>query len=523
MEEIVVLSKGQFNLKTEPRLLEKDLKKEVLIGVLDLGTTSVRFLIFRLDGSIHSQSFEPIKQVYPRSGWVEEDLEEIWEKTKLAINKAIEKGEVNPRNILAIGITNQRESVAFWEKDSGMPCSNLIVWQDRRTAHKCRQLKEEGYENIVKQKTGLTIDPYFSATKIEWALENNPDIKNLAETGKLAFGTVDSFIIFKLTGKHLTDYSNASRTLLFNISNLCWDDELLEIFNVPKKILPKALPCYGNGIFGKTKLGSPFRSEIPICCVFGDQQAALFGHRCFNKGDIKATFGTGSFIMVNTGKEKIISNNGLLSTIFYDNGRETLYALEGSIYNTGSVFQWLKEGLGIIESYDEIEKLAADISYQKDLFMVPAFTGMGAPFWDPYARGLIIGITRATSKNEIVKAAVDSMGYRTVDVIKAIKKDAEINISQLSIDGGVTRNELFCQVLADLSGIKIKKFDTEEITSMGAMYGAAIGVGVWNGPAEVKDNSSFKQYSPQISKKSREELYSAWGKAVARARNWSKD
>jgi len=497
--------------------------KNKYIGVLDIGTTSVRFILFHLNGHILFKSSKEIKQIYPRPDRVEEDPGQIWEATEMVINNTISKGKIDKSSILALGITNQRESVVLWDRDKAVPCANLIVWQDRRTARRCRELKDAGYENIIKEKTGLTIDPYFSATKIEWLLKNNPEIESLKNTKKLAFGTVDSYIIYKLTGNHLTDYSNASRTLLFNISRLCWDDELLDIFNIDKNILPRVLPCYGNAIFGATKKESVFGRQIHICSVFGDQQGALFGQRCFGKGEIKSTFGTGSFIILNTGRERVISKNGLLSTIFYGDGKDIYYALEGSIYNTGSIFQWLREGLGIIDDYDEIEKLAKDIGYQEDLFMVPALTGLGAPYWDPCARGMIIGITRATSRGEIIRAAIESTGFRTADVLKAMAKDIKMDIKKLKVDGGVTKNRLFCQVLADITGASIIKFDIEEITSLGAMYGAGIGIGIWDNISDIKEDMGFEEYLPEIDIKLKNRLYGRWRKAIERAKNWTEE
>ncbi|MGM0366923.1 MAG: glycerol kinase GlpK [Actinomycetota bacterium] len=493
------------------------------MGVLDLGTTSVRFIIFKLDGSIHSQAFQPVKQFYPQPGWVEEDLDDIWSATRLVIEGAIDKGNIEAREILAIGITNQRESVALWDAETGKPLGKLIVWQDRRTSRKCQELHERGYEELVKEKTGLTIDPYFSATKIEWMLEKDSNLKNMAARGKVCFGTVDSFIIYKLNGSHITDYSNASRTLLFNISSLQWDSQLLELFGVPEKILPQLAPSYSPDLYGKTKKDSPFGTEIPIASVFGDQQAALFGHHCFQKGDVKSTFGTGSFIMMNSGKDKIISRNGLLSTIFYGDGRDVFYALEGSVYNTGSIFQWLKEGMGIIADYKDIEFLASRQDYQKDLFMVPALTGMGAPYWDPYARGMLIGITRSTSKGQIVRAAVEAIAYRTLDVLNVMEKDTDLYIETLKIDGGVSQNKLFCQILADIIGKKILKLDLQEITALGAMFGAGLAIGLWDSKDKIKERTGYEGYMPDMDAGTRNQLYSRWQKAVAKARNWAEE
>jgi len=492
-----------------------------LIGVLDIGTSSVRFIIFNLTGEVAAEAYQSIRQFYPRPGWVEEDPLEIWEASQKVIIKAIREPNVNTKNIIALGITNQRESTLIWDKFNGNLLSKLIVWQDRRTSARCDELKNNRYEDLIKNKTGLTIDPYFSATKLEWLLKNNFPPYEREKKSNLAFGTVDSWIIFKLTGKHLTDASNASRTMLFNIHDGKWDNELLNIFNVPENILPEVLSSYGNAIYGYTKKDSVFNQKIPLCSVFGDQQAALFGQRCFQKGDLKSTFGTGSFIMMNTGTDKILSKNNLLTTIFYksDCGK-IFYALEGSVYNTGSIFQWLKDGLGLISSYDEIEILSSGLDYRNDLYIVPALTGLGAPHWDPYARGMIIGLTRSTSKNEIIRAAMESIAYRTRDVTDAMEKDCGIRVEQIKIDGGVSQNNLFCQILSDLTGIKIIKFDLKEITALGAMYGAALGIGLWKHPDQIKEGRQFKEFSPVIDSSLRENLYRNWCRALSRSKKW---
>lgn len=496
-------------------------KKDQYIGVLDLGTTSVRFILFNLQGKAVTQSFCKIGQYYPKPGWVEEDPEEILSAIQKAISASIGKSEIDVLKIAAIGITNQRESTMVWNRKSGNPYSKLIVWQDRRTSKRCSELKALGCEDTVRKKTGLTIDPYFSATKLEYILQRDLSLRKKAEEGKAAFGTLDSWIIYKLTGRHLTDVSNASRTMLFNIDKLCWDRKLLEIFNIPHAVLPEVLPSFGNAIYGYTLKDSVFTREIPVCSVFGDQQAALFGQRCFKKGDIKSTFGTGSFLMMNIGSKKILSENNLLTTIFYKSaGGEVFYALEGSIYNTGSVFQWLKEEMGIIDSYSEIEKLGSGLNYQENLFIVPALTGLGAPFWDPYARGLIIGLSRSTGRKNIVRAAVESAAYRARDVIIAMEKDCKFKLGSMKIDGGVSGNKLFCQVLADITGLVIERFDLGEITALGAMYGAGIGIGVWDGPDRIKVKKASSKYYPKISSNLREKLYRKWSSAVEKAGKW---
>jgi glycerol kinase len=513
------------------------------IGIFDLGTTSVRFIIFNTSGKVISQSFEQIKQFYPQPDWVEEDPVEIWNAAQNVAAKSLKKANIDSGQIITLGITNQRESTLVWDKRSGEPLSRLIVWQDRRTSSRCSELKMLGYENKIKEKTGLTTDPYFSATKLEWILRNNEMFRESKESqrsrgtqgsrwgkrqdggyGKFAFGTLDSWVIFKLTGNHLTDASNASRTMLFNIFKDTWDEELLDVFNIPSGMMPEVLPSFGKSIYGKTFENSIFGRKIPVSSVFGDQQAALFGQKCFKIGDIKCTYGTGAFLMVNTGKSGIISKNNLLTTIFFkSNTGENHYALEGSIYNTGSIFQWLKENLGVIRSYDEIEKLGKEVYYQDNLFVVPAFTGLGAPFWDPYARGMIIGITRSTGKKEIVRASLESVAYSTIDVLKAMQKDCRKKFNRIKIDGGVSQNNLFCQILADLTGIKILRFDLKEITALGAMYGASLGIGLYRSITEIEEKIGRVQeeFIPDIDINLRNKLYKRWRRALARSIKWA--
>ena len=494
-------------------------------------------------------------QFYPQPGWVEEDANEIWEASQFVILDSLKKYDINPKNIIAIGICNQRESTLIWDKKTQEPLSKLIVWQDRRTSNRCDELKNLGLENKIKNKTGLTIDPYFSATKLEWLIKNFNDnyyykkneknrvnnknnaiiinntnsinIKNSINNNKsfsknIAFGTLDSWILFKLSGNHMTDASNASRTMLFNIFEDKWDNELLDIFNIPENILPQVMPTFGNAIFGFTKKDSVFGHKIPICCIFGDQQSALFGQKCFKKGDIKSTYGTGSFIMVNNGFNKNTSNNNLISTIFYKSFKnEIFYGIEGSIYNAGSIFQWLKDGLGIIKSFDEIEKLAFDINYQSNLYFVPAFTGLGAPYWDPYARAILIGIMRSTNKKEIVRACIESIAYRTRDVMIAMAKDCNHEFEQLKIDGGVSQNNLFCQILADLTGVKIIKNNLKEITALGSFFGAGIGIGLWKTAYDIEEKNIQEEYTSKITDNERTKLYLKWLDAVSRSRNWA--
>jgi glycerol kinase len=486
------------------------------IGIIDLGTTSVRFIIFDTDFNICCSRSKQIKQFYPKPGWVNEDPVEIWDATVEAISSCLK--ESVPGQLIGIGICNQRESTMVWDKKTGEALSELIVWQDRRTASRCAELKNKIDPNMINKKTGLLLDPYFSATKLEWILSTKPELK---KSRTLAFGTLDSWIIFKLTGQHKTDISNASRTMLFNINDFKWDGELLDIFGVNNNILPEVHNNYGNGIFGNTYSDSVFGRKIPICAVFGDQQSALFGQMCFNEGDSKSTFGTGSFLMMNTGRNKVESKNNLLSTVFFqDNSGRVYYALEGSTYNSGSIFQWLKEEMGLIKDYSEIEKYAQQTGYQESFFLVPGFTGLGAPFWDPYARGLIIGIERSTGKSQIIRAALEAAAYSTMDVMSAMKLDTGMDFNFLKIDGGLSRNKVFGRILSDITGTKVIKFSIEELTSLGACFGAALGLGLVKNPAELKDNRKEESFLPGIDKEFRSRLYSNWTMAVQKSRNW---
>ncbi len=466
-----------------------------------------------------SSKYETLLQYYPHPGWVEEDPDEIWDKICMAVSRTFKEERIEPGQIAAIGLCNQRESVLLWDKKSAKAVSKLIVWQDRRTAKKCDELKEKGLADKIKEKTGLVIDAYFSATKLEWLLKDlgpGHDVKDIAA------GTLDSWVLFKMTGNHLTDASNASRTMLYHIFEDKWDDELLDIFKIPKDILPRVLPTYGNAIFGCTKADSAFKKNIPLCAVFGDQQSALFGQRCFEAGSVKSTYGTGSFIMASAGRAKILSANNLISTIYYKTpDHKIYYGLEGSIYNAGSLFQWLKDDLGMIKDYADIEKLARGTAYQDSLFVVPAFTGLGAPYWDSYARGMIIGLLRSTGKAQIVRACIESIAYRTKDVTDAMQKDCKKTFKDLKIDGGVSRNNLFCQILADITGLRILKDSLQEITALGTCFAAGLGIGMWKDPQDLGREFEKKQYLPQIDADKRVMLYLRWQKAVARSKDWA--
>jgi glycerol kinase len=462
-----------------------------------------------------SSRSEPVRLHCPRPGWVEEDPLEIWDKVCLTVSATLDAKDISPSSLRALGICNQRESVLLWDRKTSKPYSPLISWQDRRTSQRCLELRQHGYEKDIREKTGLTIDPYFSATKIEWLLREHGLKKDAC------CSTLDSWVLFKLTGRCLTDASNASRTMLYDIFNDRWDDGLLKLFNIPKELLCEVVPTYGDRLFGLTSKEGPFRHRIPVCSVFGDQQAALFGHGCFDAGSVKGTFGTGAFIMASAGSKKTLSDNALISTIYYKEPEGKIhYGLEGSIYNAGSLFQWLKDGLGIIDDHSQIQALASGHDYQGHLFIVPALTGLGAPYWDPHARGLIIGLERSTSKGQIVRACIESIAYRSADVIYAMERDLGRRVTELKTDGGVSQNPLFCQVLADITGTMVIKSAHMEMTSLGACLAAGLGLGIWDSPQDIEIESGQTRYEARIDKDRSLRLYSRWQKAVERAKGW---
>jgi glycerol kinase len=488
------------------------------ILAIDQGTTSTRAIVFSADmRPLASHSIE-LRQIYPANGWVEHDPEEIWQAVVSCcrtVLKAVSAGDV-----AAIGITNQRETTVLWERASGQPLHNAIVWQDRRTAQRCQSLREGDAETAVTRTTGLLLDPYFSATKAEWLLNHIPGGRQRAETGELALGTIDSWLIFKLTGgkRHVTDVTNASRTMLLDLHTLAWSDEMLGIFGIPRALLPEVLDSAGD--FGRTNpkyLGA----EIPIRGVAGDQQAALFGQACFSPGDVKSTYGTGCFALVNTGGSVPVSENRLLATCGYRANGKTAYAIEGSIFTAGAVVQWLRDALGCIRSADEIEALASTAKQADDLYFVPAFTGLGAPYWDPNARGAIVGLTRDIGSAEIARAALDAVCYQTRDLLTAMGLDMSAgNLgtpSALKVDGGMVKNDLFCQRLADLTGLPVERPVITETTALGAACLAALGVGLFGDFAEISRGWALdRRFEPSMRPTTRNALYDGWKRAVAR-------
>jgi glycerol kinase len=497
------------------------MSKPPFLLAIDQGTTSTRAMLFDTDGQKLASQAIPLKQFYPANGWVEHDAEEIYQAAIACCREAAIG--VAAKDIAAIGITNQRETTVLWERASGKPLHNAIVWQDRRTAERCRALRTQGKEKMVAERTGLLIDPYFSATKLEWLLANVPGARPRAQKHELAFGTIDSWLIYRLTeGRvHATDVTNASRTLLLNIGTLGWDDEMLRLFGIPRGLLPEVKDSADD--YGTTDiLGSP----IPILGVAGDQQAAAFGQACFSPGDAKATYGTGCFVLVNTGNAATHSRNRLITTAACRVKQQAVYAIEGSIFIAGAVVQWLRDALGIIHASDEVERLAAKAKDIPGLYFVPAFTGLGAPYWDPQARGAILGLTRDAGAAEIARAALDAVCYQTRDLMEAITRDMSSvklkPLSALRVDGGMVKSDDYCQRLADLTGFVIERPKIIETTALGAAYLAGLEAGLFRSEAEIASHWAMdKRFIPSINEETRNILYMGWKAAVARVRSHS--
>ncbi len=455
------------------------------ILALDQGTSSSRAIVFDREGNIRSTSQKEFTQHFPRPGWVEHDPMEIWSSEAAVIAEAISKIGIGGKDIAAIGITNQRETTIVWDAETGLPVHNAIVWQDRRTSEFCDELKEQGLVEKIREKTGLIIDAYFSGTKIKWILDHVPGARQQAEAGKLRFGTVDSWLVWNLTKGtvHITDVSNASRTMLFNIHTLQWDAELLDLFGIPASMMPEVRSS--SEVYGHTKT-TIFAHEVPIAGIAGDQQAALFGQMCTTPGSVKNTYGTGCFLLMNTGDKPILSRNNLLTTVAWKIGDTVNYALEGSIFVGGSVVQWLRDGLGLIRSSSDVEALAASVPDNGGVYFVPALTGMGAPYWDQYAHGVICGLTRGATAGHIARAALEGIAFQTMDIVGAMEKDAGVHLSELKVDGGASRNNLMMQFQADVLGASVIRPEITETTAMGACYLAGLAVGYWSSLDEVK-------------------------------------
>lgn len=494
------------------------MKKKQKILAIDQGTTSTRAILFDEDSRVLGSFQKEFTQYFPKPGWVEHDANEIWISTLSCMMELMTVLEIPPHEISAIGITNQRETVVVWDKYTGIPVYHAIVWQSRQTAPMCDALREGGYGKMIREKTGLVIDPYFSASKIAWILDQVPGARERAEKGDLLFGTIDSFLVWKLTGgsEHVTDVSNASRTQLFNIHTLSWDEELLQLFRIPSSMLPHL--CPSSGIVGYTAPYHFFNQRIPIAGIAGDQQASLFGQVCFEKGDVKNTFGTGGFLLMNTGKTPVRSSRGLLTTVAWKIGDEVQYALEGSIFVSGSAIQWLRDGLKIIHSAPESEEAAMKVSDTGGVYFVPAFVGLGAPVWDDKARGTILGLTRGTTREHIVRATLEAMAYQTRDLLTLMEEESGAVCEELRVDGGAVKNNFLMQFQSDIVAKKVIRPVVTETTALGAAYLAGLGVGVWSSKNEIRGSLAIDRvFSPVMKEEERERKVRMWKKAVETA------
>jgi len=487
------------------------------IIAIDQGTTSSRAVLFNTGGTIAGIAQKEFTQHFPQPGWVEHDPKEIWDSQWEVFEQVIRENDISSEDIAAIGITNQRETTVVWDKNTGEPVFNAIVWQDRRTASICEDLKSRDLESYVKENTGLVVDAYFSGTKINWILENIDGARERAESGDLIFGTVDTWLIWKLTNGavHATDYSNASRTMLYNIKDLCWDEKMLGELNIPQSMLPEVRDSSGS--FGELNFNG---TKIPISGVAGDQQAALFGQACFQEGMAKNTYGTGCFMLMNTGERLFQSQSGLLTTIAWGIDGKVTYALEGSIFIAGAAIQWLRDGLKIIDSAPDSEALARQAGDDNEVYVVPAFAGLGAPYWDMYARGAIFGLTRDSGQQHITKATLQSLAYQTKDVLDAMQKDSSIELAKLQVDGGACANNFLMQFQSDILGTPVERPEIIESTALGAAYLAGIAVGIWKKEDIISGRKPDKLFEPNMGKEERTKLYKGWQKAVERSMNW---
>ncbi|WDH75157.1 MULTISPECIES: glycerol kinase GlpK [Exiguobacterium] len=490
-------------------------KEKRYILALDQGTTSSRAIIFDHDGKIVTVAQREFKQYFPKPGWVEHNANEIWGSVLAVMAEAFGSADIDPNEIAGIGITNQRETAVVWEKETGRPVYNAVVWQSRQTADICEELKAAGHSDMVRDKTGLLIDAYFSGTKVKWILDNVEGAREKAENGELLFGTIDTWLIWKLSGgtAHVTDYSNASRTLMYNIYEQKWDDELLDILTVPKSMLPEVKAS--SEVYANTIPYHFFGFEVPIAGAAGDQQAALFGQTCFEKGEGKNTYGTGCFMLMNTGEEAVKSDHGLLTTIAWGYNGKVEYALEGSIFVAGSAIQWLRDGLRMLKSAKDSEQYATRIESTEGVYVVPAFVGLGAPYWNSDVRGAIFGLTRGTEKEQFVRATIESLAYQTRDVLTAMENDSGINLKTLRVDGGAVSNNFLMQFQSDILDVPVERPEVSETTALGAAYLAGLAVGFWKDQAEVKEQWKLdKKFEPNMDESHREALYKGWQHAV---------
>lgn len=488
------------------------------ILALDQGTTSSRAILFDHQGSLVAMAQKEFRQIYPRPGWVEHDANEIWATQSGVATEVLARARIKSTQVAAIGITNQRETTLVWDRTTGEPLGHAIVWQDRRTAGFCDQLKRRGLAPLIRKKTGLVIDAYFSATKLHWLLQHVPGAKRLAKSGRLAFGTMDTWLIWKLTNgkQHVTDPSNASRTMLFNLKTGKWDDELLEIFDIPRSVLPEVRSS--SEVYGQAEI---FSTPVPIAGIAGDQQAALFGQVCSRPGMVKNTYGTGCFMLMNTGEKPIPSKNNLLTTVAWKIGDRTEYALEGSVFIAGAVVQWLRDGLGIIRSSKEVEALAAQVEDTGGVYLVPAFAGLGAPHWDQYARGTLVGLTRGTGAAHVARAALEGIAFQVRDILHAMELDSGIRLKELRVDGGASANNLLMQFQSDLLNVPVARPRVAETTALGAAYLAGLAVGYWKNQAELATQWQMdRRFRPAMKAAERTRRLAGWNKALGRSRDW---
>ena len=497
------------------------------IMALDQGTTSSRCILFDHAGNICASVQKEFRQIFPQPGWVEHNAAEIWDTTLEVSRAAMDKLGVTAADIAAIGITNQRETSVIWDKATGEPIANAIVWQCRRTAELCEQIKADGMEEYIKDKTGLVIDAYFSGTKIKWILDNVPGARALAEADQLLFGTVETWLIWNLTGGrvHITDYSNASRTMLFDVDNLCWDEKMCEYLNIPMSILPEVKPS--SMVYGKVAggiIGLEDLEGIPIAGAIGDQPAALFGQACFEPGQAKNTYGTGCFLLMNTGEKRVKSKNNLLTGVAWGIGDKVEYAIEGSAFNAGSVIKWLRDELHMIDNAKRCDELAESVPDANGIYFVPAFTGLGAPYWDMYARGCIVGLTRGVNRAHIARSVLEAIAYQMTDLLEAMEDDSGITFTELRVDGGASVSDILLQIQSDMIRTIVDRPKTVETTALGAAYLAGLAVGYWKDRDEIAQNREIEKiFTPQMEKSHRDELYKGWKRAVERSRDWAKD
>lgn len=488
---------------------------EKYILSIDQGTTSTRVIVFNKDGEIKGVSQREFTQHFPKAGWVEHDANEIWSTVLSCFASVLTESNIRPDQIEGIGITNQRETAVVWDKNTERPIYNAIVWQSRQTQEICNELKDKGLEDEFREKTGLLLDPYFSGTKVKWILDNVEGAREKAENGDLLFGTIDSWLVWKLSGckVHVTDYSNASRTLMYNIHELKWDEQLLEYLTVPASMLPEVRPS--SEVYGKTANHHFFGHQIPIAGIAGDQQAALFGQACFESGEAKNTYGTGCFMLMNTGEKAVKSENGLLTTLAYGIDGKVNYALEGSIFVAGSAIQWLRDGMRMIQSAPQSEEYATNVTDADGVYVVPAFVGLGTPYWDSEARGAVFGLTRGTQKEHFIRATLESLAYQTRDVLDAMEKDSKIEVKTLRVDGGAVKNDFLMQFQSDILDVPVERPEINETTALGAAYLAGLAVGYWKSKDEIRNRWNLeKQFDSKMDETKREDLYKGWQTAV---------